>query len=307
MARRGRSKGRKINGIFLLNKSIGISSNHALQRVKRLFNAAKAGHTGSLDPLASGMLPICLGEATKFSQFLLDSDKRYQVQGLLGIKTETADAEGATIATSDVNVSEAEFLSVMENYRGDIQQIPSMYSAIKVDGQPLYKLARAGITIERKPRAVKIHELRLDNFDSPYAEMDVFCSKGTYIRNLVEDMGDDLGCGAHVTLLHRSQVGPYLSDGMMTIEQAEALVEESGLAALDEKLLPVYSSVAHWPGVILNSSLAFYVQQGQPIQVADSPSQGSVRLMTEDGQFLGIGEINEDGMVAPKRLVSQQS
>ena len=307
MARRGRSRGRKINGIFLLNKPIGLSSNHALQRVKRLFNAAKAGHTGSLDPLASGMLPICLGEATKFSQYLLDSDKRYQVQGLLGIKTETADAEGAAIATAEVNATEAEVLSVMENYRGNIEQIPSMYSAIKIDGQPLYKLARQGITVERKSRPVTIHELELISFDSPYVEMDVYCSKGTYIRNLVEDIGDDLGCGAHVTRLHRSQVGPYLADAMMSLEQAEALVEESGLEALDEMLLPVYSSVAHWPEVILNSSLAFYIQQGQPIQASDAPLEGDVRLVTDDGQFLGIGEINEDGMVAPKRLISQQS
>lgn len=306
MARRGRSRGRKVNGIFLLNKPRGISSNQALQKVKRLFKAAKAGHTGSLDPLASGMLPICLGEATKFSQYLLDSDKRYQVQGLLGIKTETADAEGEAIATSEVNVTESEFLSVMENYRGDIEQIPSMYSAIKVNGQPLYKLAREGITIERESRPVTIYELELLNFDSPYVEMDVFCSKGTYIRNLVEDMGDDLGCGAHVTRLHRSQVGPYQEDGMITLDQAEALVEESGVAALDELLLPVYSSVSNWPEVVLNSSLAFYIQQGQAIQVTNAPENGGVRLMTDDGEFLGIGEINEDGMVAPKRLISQQ-
>jgi len=306
VGRRGRSNGRKINGIFLLNKPVGVSSNHALQRIKRLFKAAKAGHTGSLDPLASGMLPICLGEATKFSQYLLDSDKRYQVQGLLGIKTETADAEGAAIATSEVNVSEKEFLSVMEKYRGNIEQIPSMYSAIKVDGQPLYKLARQGITIERKSRPVTIHELELTSFDSPYAEMDVYCSKGTYIRNLVEDIGDDLGCGAHVARLHRSQVGPYKADGMLTFEQAEAIVEESGLEGLDKTLLPVYSSVADWPEVILNSSLAFYVQQGQAVQVSDAPLKGGIRLMTDDGQFLGIGELNEDGLVAPKRLISQQ-
>ena len=307
MARRGRSKGRKINGIFLLNKPIGISSNKALQKVKRLFNAAKAGHTGSLDPLASGMLPICLGEATKFSQYLLDSDKRYQVQGLLGIKTETADAEGAAIATSEVDVSESDFLEVMKNYRGAIEQIPSMYSAIKVDGQPLYKLAREGITIEREARPVTIHSLEMLKFESPYVEMDVYCSKGTYIRNLVEDMGDDLGCGAHVSALHRSQVGPYNAEAMMTFEQIEALLESSGVDGLDELLLPVDSSVSHWPEVILNSSLAFYIQQGQPIQFPNTPKNGGIRLITDDGQFIGIGEIDENGMVAPKRLISQQS
>jgi len=306
VARRGRSRGRKVNGIFLLNKPKGISSNQALQKVKRLFKAAKAGHTGSLDPLASGMLPICLGEATKFSQYLLDSDKRYQVQGLLGIKTETADAEGDAIATAEVNVTESDFLTVMENYRGDIEQIPSMFSAIKVNGTPLYKLAREGITVERESRPVTIYELELLNFGSPYVEMDVHCSKGTYIRNLVEDIGDDLGCGAHVTRLHRSQVGPYQEDGMITLEQAEMLVEESGVGALDELLLPVYSSVSNWPEVVLNTSLAFYIQQGQPIQVIDAPDSGGVRLMTDNGEFLGIGEINEDGMVAPKRLISQQ-
>ncbi len=304
MARRGRNKGRKVNGIFLLNKPTGISSNQALQKVKRLFNAAKAGHTGSLDPLASGMLPICLGEATKFSQFLLDSDKRYQVQGLLGIKTETADAEGAVIATEKVNVNKDDFQSVLENYRGKIEQIPSMYSAIKVNGQPLYKLARQGKTIERPVRCVSIYELELCAFKSPYVEMDVLCSKGTYIRNLIEDMGDDLGCGAHVTRLHRSQVGPYQENGMISLEQAETLVEQSGIKALDQLLLPVYSSVAHWPEVVLNASLAFYIQQGQAINFPDVPDNNGLRLMTEDGQFLGIGEINDDGMVAPKRLIS---
>jgi tRNA pseudouridine55 synthase len=305
VGRRGRSKGRKINGIFLLNKPSGISSNQALQQVKRLFNAAKAGHTGSLDPLATGMLPICLGEATKFSQFLLDSDKRYQVQGLLGIKTTTADAEGEPIATAEVKVTQSQLLKVMEKYRGNIEQIPSMYSAIKVNGQPLYKLAREGKTIERKSRSVIIHQLELESFESPYMEMDVSCSKGTYIRNLIEDIGDDLGCGAHVTSLHRSHVGPYQFIDMLSFEQAEAIVSDSGIEALDSKLLPVYSSVAHWPEVILNSSLAFYVQQGQAIQVADAPDQGGVRLVSDSGVFLGIGEINEDGMVAPKRLISQ--
>ena len=306
MGRRGRSKGRKINGIFLLNKPVGISSNHALQQVKRLFNAAKAGHTGSLDPLATGMLPICLGEATKFSQFLLDSDKRYQVQGLLGIKTTTADAEGEPIATAEVKVTQSELLSVMEKYRGKIEQVPSMYSAIKVNGQPLYKLAREGKTIERKSRTVTIHQLELERFESPYMEMDVSCSKGTYIRNLIEDIGDDLGCGAHVTRLHRSHVGPYQAVDMLSFEQAESIASDEGIEALDSKLLPIHSSVAHWPEVILNSSLAFYVQQGQAIQVADAPDQGGVRLVTDTGIFLGIGEINEDGMVAPKRLISQQ-
>jgi len=306
VGRRFRNRGRKVNGIFLLNKPTGISSNQALQKVKKLFNAAKAGHTGSLDPLASGMLPICLGEATKFSQFLLNSDKRYQVQGLLGVKTETSDAEGDVIATSEVNVNRSEFLSIMENYRGDIEQLPSMYSAIKVDGQPLYKLAREGKTVERPTRIVTIYELELTGFDSPYVEMDVFCSKGTYIRNLVEDIGDELECGAHVTRLHRSQVGPYRADSMVTLEQAEDLVQQSGLEALDKLLLPVYSSVSHWPEVLLNTSLAFYIQQGQPIQVTDAPDKGGVRLMAENGEFLGIGEINEDGMVAPKRLISQQ-
>ncbi len=306
MGRRGRSKGRKVNGIFLLDKPIGISSNQALQKLKRLFNAAKAGHTGSLDPLASGMLPICFGEATKFSQYLLDSDKRYQVQGLLGVKTETADAEGDAIATSEVNVTEADILEVMENYRGEIDQIPSMYSAIKVDGTPLYKLARQGITIERKSRRITIHKLNLLNFETPYVEMDVLCSKGTYIRNLIEDIGDDLGCGAHVTKLNRSHVGPYQAEDMLTFEQVEAIIEESGVEGLDAHLLPVYSSVSHWPEVILDSSAAFYIQQGQPIQVANSPKEGNIRLLTDKGEFLGIAEINEDGLVAPKRLVSQQ-
>jgi tRNA pseudouridine55 synthase len=304
MARR-HSNQRRVNGILLLDKPTGLTSNAALQQVKKLFRARKAGHTGSLDPLASGLLPICLGEATKVSAFLLDADKQYQVTCKLGERTTTADAEGEVVETRPVDgVSEKQLRKVMAHYLGDIEQIPPMYSAVKHQGQRLYKLARQGIEVEREPRPITIHEMNLLDFQLPLAEISLRCSKGTYVRTLVEDIGEELGCGAHVTGLRRLGVGPYNETGLVTLSTLEQLRAEGGEAALDKLLLPMESGLAQWPGVRLSSDAAFYLRQGQPVLVPHAPTTGWVRLYMGEKQFLGVGEILDDGRVAPRRLLN---
>ena len=304
MARR-HSNQRRVNGILLLDKPTGLTSNAALQQVKKLFRARKAGHTGSLDPLASGLLPICLGEATKVSAFLLDADKQYQVTCKLGERTTTADAEGEVVETRPVDgVSEKQLRKVMAHYLGDIEQIPPMYSAVKHQGQRLYKLARQGIEVEREPRPITIHEMNLLDFQLPLAEISLRCSKGTYVRTLVEDIGEELGCGAHVTGLRRLGVGPYNETGMVTLSTLEQLRAEGGEAALDKLLLPMESGLAQWPGVRLSSDAAFYLRQGQPVLVPHAPTTGWVRLYMGEKQFMGVGEILDDGRVAPRRLLN---
>ncbi len=302
MARR-RNTGRPVHGILLLDKPDGLTSNDALQQVKRLFKARKAGHTGSLDPLATGVLPICLGEATKASAFLLDADKRYQVVCKLGERTETQDAEGDIIETRPVgDYSDADIEAVLSKFRGPQEQIPPMYSAVKHEGQRLYKLARQGIEVERKPRSIVIHELSVVSWESPYLEIEVHCSKGTYVRTLADDIGEALGCGAHVTGLRRTGVGPYDASELVTLERLEAVADE-GLGALDGLLLPVETALAHWPGVNLNGDAAFYLRQGQPVLVPKAPTSGWVRLYEGESRFLGMGEILDDGRVAPRRLM----
>ena len=304
MGRRGAS-GRKVDGILLLDKPSGITSNGALQAVKKLYKARKAGHTGSLDPLASGMLPICFGEATKFSQFLLDDDKTYLVTGKLGIETTTADAEGDVVETREVKKYSQKVLNkIIEQFSGEIEQIPSMFSAIKHQGQPLYKLARQGIEVERKKRQVTIYELDLLHYDMETIDLRIHCSKGTYVRNLIEDIGRALGCGAHVSALRRVSVGPYLQEQMVTVPELKQLAEEN-LSELDQKLLLVESALMKSPPIILNSSMSYYIQQGQPVWLPKAPTEGLVRLYTEDGELLGVGEILEDGRIAPKRLKEQ--
>ena len=304
MARR-HSNQRRVNGILLLDKPTGLTSNAALQQVKKLFRARKAGHTGSLDPLASGLLPICLGEATKVSAFLLDADKQYQVTCKLGERTTTADAEGEVVETRPVDgVSEKQLRKVMAHYLGDIEQIPPMYSAVKHQGQRLYKLARQGIEVEREPRPITIHEMNLLDFQLPLAEISLRCSKGTYVRTLVEDIGEELGCGAHVTGLRRLGVGPYNETGLVTLSTLEQLRAEGGEAALDKLLLPMESGLAQWPGVRLSSDAAFYLRQGQPVLVPHAPTTGWVRLYMGEKQFMGVGEILDDGRVAPRRLLN---
>jgi len=300
---RRRRQGRHVTGILLLDKPIGLSSNEALQRVKHLFRARKAGHTGSLDKLATGLLPICLGEATKMSGFLLNSDKHYRATFKLGQKTRTGDAEGEVIAERPVPVlDEAQIIDALERFKGEIQQIPPMHSAIKRNGQPLYKLAHQGIEVEREPRTVTIHGYELLAHRGDELDVDIHCSKGTYIRTLAEDLGELLGCGAHVTMLHRIGAGPYGAEGMWTLDELERLAGE-GTHRLDELLLPAESAVAEWPEVRLSKDLSFYVHQGQAVIVPRAPTSGWVRLYDVEKGFIGAGEVLDDGRIAPRRLL----
>ncbi len=296
---------RNINGIILLDKATGLSSNAALQEVKRLFNANKAGHTGSLDPLASGMLPICLGEATKVSAFLLDADKRYRVRCRLGVRTTTADAEGETVEERSIEGVDAEsIVAVLARFTGKIAQIPPMYSALKHQGQRLYQLARQGIEVDRQPRTLFIHELRLLGMENGECTLDVHCSKGTYVRTLAEDIGAALGCGAHVSALRRTGLGPYQENQMLSLKQLTAIGADGGGAPLDAMLLPIETALMHWPEVSLSVDAAFFLNQGQAVQVPHAPTQGWVRLYNGARNFLGMGEIQEDGLVAPRRLMN---
>jgi tRNA pseudouridine55 synthase len=301
---RRRNRGRNISGVLLLDKPIGMTSNKALQEVKFLYKAAKAGHTGSLDPLATGLLPICFGEATKLSAFLLDADKHYQVRVKLGETTTTADAEGEVVETADPSgVTEADLRAVLEEFLGEQDQLPPMYSAIKHQGERLYKLARQGVEVEREPRTIHIHSLELRSFELPEFEMDVHCSKGTYVRTLAEDIGKRLGCGAHVVGLRRSGVGPYDDQSMLTLEQVQAAFADKRFQEMDEWLLPLESALANWPEVKLTPDAAFYMKQGQPILVPNAPTSGWVRLYANQTDFIGVGQILDDGRVAPKRLM----
>jgi len=302
MARR-KFKGRDVNGVLLLDKPAGVSSNHALQDVKRLFGACKAGHTGSLDPLATGMLPICFGEATKISAFLLDSDKRYRMLCQLGKTMTTGDADGELLLERDFSpVTQADIEAVLPQFSGAIEQIPPMYSALKHNGERLYKLAREGIEVERKPRAVTIHEWILHGYDSDNGviDLEVACSKGTYVRTLAEDIGNALGCGGHVAALRRLAVGPY-RETMVTMAELQVLAGQ-GQAALDACLLPIESGIANWPDVNLDNDSAFYMRQGQPILVPHAPTCGYVRIYHHQ-EFMGVGEIQDDGRVAPRRMI----
>ena len=300
---RRRARGRDVNGILLLDKPKGITSNEALQQVKRLYFAKKAGHTGSLDPLASGVLPICMGEATKISAFLLDADKRYQVRCQLGITTTTADAEGEVLETRPVEAYTPQQLEkVFDEFRGDIEQIPPMYSALKHEGQRLYKLARQGVEVEREARPVSIFELTLAGQGDDWLDIDVHCSKGTYVRTLAEDIGERLGCGAHVSALRRTSVGPYADDNLVTLERLEDL-KDNDMPAMDNLLLPIETALTQWPDVELSADASFYLQQGQPVLVPHAPTSGWVRLYATNRLFIGMGEILDDGRVAPRRLM----
>jgi tRNA pseudouridine55 synthase len=294
---------RRVNGILLLDKPAGMTSNAALQAVKKLYAARKAGHTGSLDPLATGLLPLCFGEATKVSGFLLDADKDYQVLCRFGERTSTGDAEGEVIEQRPVDtITEQQLRGVLDEFLGDIEQIPPMYSALKHKGERLYKLARQGVEVEREARQVTIYDLDLVHLEVPTAEIRVRCSKGTYVRTLVEDIGERLGCGAHVAGLRRLGVGPFDDSGMIGMEQLEAVAAE-GHYALDQLLLPMESGLTQWPDVRLTGDAAFYLRQGQPVLVPKAPTTGWVRLYEGESRFLGMGEILDDGRVAPRRLM----
>lgn len=306
MARHRTRRGRDVDGVLVLDKPGGMSSNDAVQRAKRLFKARKVGHTGSLDPLATGVLPLCFGEATKFSQFLLESDKKYWARIKLGVRTDSGDADGQVIGTSPVvGITRERIEAVLEKYRGEIEQVPSMFSAVKHHGQPLYKLARQGIEVERASRRVVIHANELTRLEGDEFELEIHCSKGTYVRTLAEEIGDGLGCGGHVVALRRRKAGPYGEAELVTFEALEAALQAGGFAAIDAMLLPIASAVRDWPTVKLSESTAYYVRQGQPVIVAHAPARGWVRLTQGcDGEFMGVGEILDDGRVAPRRLMS---
>lgn len=294
---------RAVNGVLILDKPLGMSSNQALQKVRWLLNAEKAGHTGSLDPLATGVLPLCFGEATKFSQYLLDADKAYETVALLGTTTTTGDAEGEVLEQREVTVGREALEAQLPRFRGDIEQVPPMYSALKKDGQPLYKLARAGEVVEREARSVTIARLELLAFESPRATLAVSCSKGTYIRTLVEDLGRELGCGAHVAALRRTQAGPFQLNQSVTLEELEKAHAEGSNEALDRFLLPVDAGLEHWPLLQLSEHSTYYWLHGQPVRAPEVPKFGMLRVQDHEGRFIGIGEVTEDGRLAPRRLI----
>ncbi|XBS70460.1 tRNA pseudouridine(55) synthase TruB [Acerihabitans sp. KWT182] len=305
-------RGRDINGIILVDKPAGLSSNDLLQKVKRLFMANKAGHTGALDPLATGMLPICLGEATKFSQHLLDADKRYRVVARLGQRTDTSDAEGTVVSERPVDIQEEKLKRALEGFRGETLQIPSMFSALKHQGRPLYEYARQGIAVERAARPITVYELKLLAWNPESVELEIHCSKGTYIRTIIDDLGEMLGCGAHVILLRRLAVANYPTERMVTLEQlrllrGENLADAATLAALDELLLPMDSAVAAMPEVNLSAALAGYVKLGQAVSHPVIAVTHAMVRLTEGPEraFFGVGEIIEPGRVAPRRLVAE--
>jgi tRNA pseudouridine55 synthase len=303
---RRRNTGRDVTGILLLDKPPGLTSNDALQRVKRFYRAAKAGHTGSLDPLATGLLPCCLGDATKFSAYLLDADKRYRVQVRLGVTTTTADAEGEVTATEPVvGIDEARVAEVLRGFLGTIEQLPPMHSAVKHQGQRLYKLARQGLEVERTPREIRIFALDLISMELPEILLDVHCSKGTYVRTLAEDIGRKLGCGAHVAGLRRTAVGPYSETAgpFIGLDEIESLSREDEMQQLDALLLPLDSALGHWPAVRLSADAAFYLRQGQAVLIPQAPTDGLVRLYDPSQIFVGVGSILDDGRVQPKRLI----
>lgn len=309
MARR--KKGRRIDGVFLLDKPQGISSNAALQKVKRLYDAAKAGHTGALDPLATGMLPICLGEATKFSQFLLDSDKRYITTAKLGVRTDSSDADGEVIETKPVPELDRDALNdlIQAKFSGEIEQVPSMFSALKHNGQPLYKLARKGEKVEVKPRQVSIYEIKLLDLRADEVDLEVHCSKGTYIRSIVEDLGLALGCGAHVSMLRRLAVATYDRNAMLTLDQLNEIAQqresdqslECIQMRLDALLLPPWSAVESLPSIELPADLANRLLQGQRLGELFS-ERGLVRLFA-DQRFLGMAEVDDEGRLRARRLL----
>jgi tRNA pseudouridine55 synthase len=295
-------KGREVNGIVLLDKDTGLSSNAALQKVKRLFFAKKAGHTGALDPLASGILPICLGQATKVAGFLLADDKRYFVRGQLGQITDTADAEGEVIKTQPFeHLTDEEIRMAVNQFVGDIEQIPPMYSALKKDGQPLYKLARQGIEVDRPPRPVTIHHIDYLGYEQGVVSLEVSCSKGTYIRTLIEDIGNNLGCGAHVIELRRTGFAHIDITQTIKFPDLEKLATDD-YQKLDEKIFATQDMLPNFDSAYLDEQQTIDIKYGRSI-VFDTPHPFEIiKLFDHNKQFLGVGEPNEDGGIKPKRL-----
>ena len=290
---------RDVHGVLLLDKPQGMTSNDALQKVKRLFNAKKAGHTGALDPLATGMLPICFGEATKFSQYLLDSDKRYRVIAKLGERTDTSDADGQVICTKPVNITQTQIDEALNHFRGDILQVPTMFSALKYQGKPLYEYARQGIVIEREARPITVYENQFILYDFAEQELtlEIHCSKGTYIRTIIDDLGELLGCGAHVIYLRRMQVSNYPIGKMISLDELQNIGEKEPL------LMPVDSPLQACRKVILSESQGKDILLGRTVTVESSvPVETLVRIYQEQ-QFIGAGT-QLFNKLSPKRLIS---
>lgn len=301
-----RKNARPVNGILLLDKPLEVSSNGILQRVRWLYQAQKAGHTGALDPMASGLLPICFGEATKFSQFLLDTDKTYLVSARFGVRTSTSDAEGEVISEKPVSHSQAELEQAMQGFRGDILQVPTMFSALKYQGQSLYRYARQGIEVPREARPISIFRFELLTHSDKTADFLVHCSKGTYIRTLIDDLGEALGCGAHVAALHRTQVGPFTAEQMISPAQLDALAEQchqSGdFSAMDNLLLPLDAGITAMPAVQLTAAEQHRLQHGQSCQL-QQPDISAIKLLGPDQVFFGIGQV-EQGVLSSRRLLN---
>jgi len=295
-----RSRGERINGVLLLDKPSGMTSNAALQKARRLFNAAKAGHTGTLDPMATGLLPLTFGEATKFSADLLNADKSYRATIKLGVTTTSGDADGTVVATRGVEVPDQTLQAALSRFVGTIEQVPPMHSALKHDGQPLYKLARAGGKVERAPRQVSVHRLKLIERREDELVVDVDCSKGTYVRVLAEDIGRALGCGAHLSALRRTRAGRLRVDDAVTLAVLEALAPELRLA----KLLPEDELLASLATVLLDDVHAARFRQGQRLALDAEPRGSRVRVYGGENELLGTATISEWGVVEPERLVT---
>lgn len=290
---------RPVHGVLLLDKPSGPSSNQTLQQAKRLYSAAKAGHTGSLDPMATGLLPVCFGEATKFSHYLLESDKTYRTLIRLGITTDTGDSEGQAVHHSKVSVSRDKVEQVLVGFCGKISQIPPMYSALKYQGKALYKYARAGIEVERKSRDIAIYSIELNEFADEMLEITVACSKGTYIRTLSEDIGVALGCGAHMVGLRRVETGNFFISSAYGLEQ----LEKMSIEQRDDCLLPVDCLMPNLPSIEFDEECACRLRKGQPVQKLEVASEGMLRLYGPNGLFFGVGEVINGNWIAPRRLV----
>ena len=299
MSRGRRRKGDPVDGILLLDKPTDISSNFALQKAKRLLNAQKAGHTGSLDPIATGLLPLCFGKATKVSELLLGSDKTYEVDIILGVETDSGDREGEVINRSPVLVELAAIREVLERFQGTIQQIPPMHSALKRDGQPLYKLARKGITVERAPRTVTVYELSILSFDSPRLKLSVTCSKGFYIRSLAQDIGQQLETGAHVDELRRTAVGSFSIADAVTLHQLENMTD---ILECRNSLTPTDQALLHLPRINLTSDLITGICQGRMVQIPEQADPGLSRVYSPEEKFIGLADITAMGTAIPKRI-----
>lgn len=294
---------RDIDGVLILDKPLGVSSNHALQQVRRLLRARKAGHCGSLDPLATGVLPICLGQATKFSSYLLGAHKTYRASCRLGQTTTTGDAEGEVIDSRPVATDLRKVTQVLQRFIGQIEQVPPMYSALKHEGKRLYQLAREGKQVERQPRQVEIRQLKLLSFEADSLEFEVCCSKGTYVRTLAEDIGEALGCGAHLIGLRRTAVDTLLEEHAISIDRLQQIAEQDS-EQLEQLLLPVTVALTHFSELRLDADASIDIRHGKHVKLSDSAEAGLYRLVSTEGAFIGLGEVGPGAELVPKRLMN---